>query len=183
MAAAGSLGLGCASRAPSSAAVAESSGRTVQAPLRFGWLSSQRASGPLPSGVALGSRTAGRVLLFFEFAALGEPRSLLRAELRLFTAGTPGHAVDIELSRAEAVRGELRAWSDQPRALYPRLAARLEAEQRPARLDVTELVRAETKPGEALRVLLRAEPSAAEAVLVETGTASGMAPTLEAYWQ
>ena len=79
------------------------------------------------------------------------------------------------------MRGELAAWSDQPRARYPRLSTRLTSGASPVRLDVTELVRAESKPGEPLRLLLRAEPEASEPLLIETGAAGGAAPRLEAY--
>jgi hypothetical protein len=53
----------------------------------------------------------------------------------------------------------------------------------PTRLDVTELLRAERKPNEPVRLLLRAEPGAGEPLLVATGAAGGAAPRLEAYWE
>jgi hypothetical protein len=167
--------LGCVASAPPRRVVAEGARRSVLAPRRFGWLSSRETTGALPSAIALGGAPSGRVLLFFEFDGLGESRDLLRAELLLYTGGAPGQGIDIELSRAEAPRGELRAWADQPRALYPRLPARLESAAQPARLDVTELSRADTTPSVPLRVLLRAEPRG--------GEAGGAAPVLEAYWQ
>ena len=52
----------------------------------------------------------------------------------------------------------------------------------PPRLDIDDRG-AEAKPGEPLRLLLRAEPGAAEPVLVSTGAAGGAAPRLEAYWE
>ena len=174
--------LACGGRPPS-AAVAEQSGRSVQVPLRLGWVSSERASGVLPSAIALGGKASGRVLMYFEFAAQTETRRLVRADLVLDASGAPGQSLAIELSRAEAAGAELRAWSDQPRARYPRSSARLASGTAPSRLDVTELLRAETKPGEPLRLLLRAEPDEGEPVLVATGAAGGNAPRLEAYWE
>jgi hypothetical protein len=174
----------CGSRPPQATPVGESAARRVLSPLRFGWLSSRQSSDALPSAIALGAETSGRVLLFFEFEELNEPRRLLRAELRLHTDGVPGQALDVELSRSEGARAELRDWSDQPQALYPRVSGRLSTDASPARLDVTELVRAQTKPGVPLRILLRAEPSSgAEPLLVRTGAAGGAAPELEAYWE
>jgi hypothetical protein len=149
----------------------------------LGWVSSEQPSGVLPSAIALGGKTSGRVLIYFEFAAQSEPRRLLRADLVLDASGAPGASLDVELSRAEAAGAELRAWSDQPRARYPRSSARLASGATPTRLDVTELLRVETKPGEPLRLLLRAEPGAGEPVLVATGAAGGAAPRLDAYWQ
>ncbi|MES1189106.1 MAG: hypothetical protein ABUL60_35145 [Myxococcales bacterium] len=178
------LGLaGCHRGKPSPSSVSEQSGRSVLLPQRLGWLSSERASGALPSAVALGGKASGRVLLYFEFAASPPGRRLLRAELVLTVSGAPGTSIGVELSRAEAVRGELLRWSDQPRARYPRLSAQLSSDGEPARLDVTELMRAESKPGEPLRLLLRAEPDAPEPLLIETGAAGGAAPRLQAYWE
>ena len=174
--------LGCGGGAQP-AAVAEHSGRSVLIPARLGWVSSERASGVLPSAIALGGKASGRVLMYFEFAAPSEPRRLLRAELVLDASGAPGESLEIELSRAEAANAELRSWADQPRARYPRLTARLASSSVPTRLDVTELLRAETKPGEPVRLLLRAEPGAGEPLLVATGAAGGAAPRLEAYWE
>jgi hypothetical protein len=51
------------------------------------------------------------------------------------------------------------------------------------RLDVTELVRAQSKPDEPLRLLLRAEPGDGAPVLMQTGAAGGVAPRLEQYWE
>lgn len=175
--------LGCATVRAPQATLTEQNARTVLEPSRLGWVSSERASGALPSAIALGGRASGRVLVYFEFAAQSSTRRLLRAELVLGASGVPGEAIDVELSRAEAARGELCTWSDQPGARYPRLAARISTQALPLRLDVTELLRAETKPGEPLRLLLRAEPGAGEPVLVETGAAGGVAPRLEAYWE
>jgi hypothetical protein len=163
--------------------VAESARRRVLAPRRFGWLSSRRDTGELPSAIALGAEPAGRVLLFFEFEDWNEASGLLRAELLLHTAGAPGQNIDVELSRAEAARGEMKGWADQPRALFPRRRAQLDSAAQPARLDVTELALAETKSGEPLRVLLSAEPRGAEPIFVQTGVAGGAAPLLEAYWK
>ena len=120
LAGASTIWLGCASSAPASGVVAESARRRVLAPRRFGWLSSRRDTGELPSAIALGAEPAGRVLLFFEFEDWNEASGLLRAELLLHTAGAPGQNIDVELSRAEAARGEMKGWADQPRALFPR---------------------------------------------------------------
>jgi hypothetical protein len=177
----GALSCGPARSAPIS--LAEQNGRSVLSLTRLGWVSSEWPSSALPSAVAVGGKTSGRVLLYFEFAAPGESRRLLRAELVLTASGAPGESIDVELSRADAVRGELRSWADQPRARYPRLSTLLSSDNTPARLDVSELLRSETKPGEPVRLLLRAEPSAAEPLLIETGAAGGAAPRLEAYWE
>jgi hypothetical protein len=163
--------------------VAEQNGRSVLMPVRLGWVSSERPSGALPSAVALGGKASGRVLMYFEFAPQSPGPRLLRAELVLSASGAPGESIAVELSRAEAVPGELLRWSDQPRARYPRLASRLTSGSVPLRLDVTELLRAETRPGEPVRLLLRAEPDAAEPLLVETGAAGGAAPRLESYFE
>ena len=175
--------LGCGSASPPPSAVTEQSARTLLLPARFAWVSSERSSGTLPSAIALGGKASGRVLLYFEFAELTESRRLLRAELLLNASGAPGDAVDVELSRSEAAHGELRAWSDQPQALAPRLAGRLIAQSSVQRLDVTELLRAQHKPGEPLRLLLHAEPGRDEPVLLETGAAGGAQPRLEVYWE
>jgi hypothetical protein len=174
---------GCGPARSAPVGVVEQNGRSVLLPARLGWVSSERSSGALPSAVAVGGKTSGRVILYFEFALPSESRRLLRAELVLMASGAPGEVIDVELSRADAARGELRSWSDQPRARYPRLSARLASDNVPARLDVTELLRAETKPGEPVHLLLRAEPIAAEPLLIETGAAGGAAPRLEAYWE
>lgn len=174
--------LACAGRPPS-ATVGEQSGRSVVLPARLGWVSSEQASGVLPSAIALGGKASGRVLMYFEFAPNSEPRRLLRADLVLTAWGAPGESLEVELSRAEAAGAELKSWADQPRARYPRLTARLASRGTPTRLDVTELVRAETKPGEPLRLLLRAEPGPGEPWLVATGAAGGAVPRLEAYWE
>ena len=177
------LPLACSASPAPATTVVEQSGRSVLLPARLGWVSSEQASCVLPSALALGGRASGRVLMYFEFGAQAEPRRLLRAELVLEASGAPGASLEVELSRAEAARGELCAWADQPQARYPRLTARLSSGSAPTRLDVTELVRAERKPGEALRLLLRAEPGAGEPLLVATGAAGGAAPRLEAYWE
>jgi hypothetical protein len=163
--------------------VSEQSSRSVFLPVRLGWVSSERESGELPSAVALGGKASGRVLWYFEFPAPPPGRHVLRAQLVLGVSGPPGSSVGVELSRAEAARGELRRWSDQPRPRYPRLSATLSSASAPARLDVTEIVRAETKPGEPLRLILRAEPDARESLLLETGATGGAAPRLEVYWE
>ena len=177
--------LGCGSRSSVGGLVAASAERRVLAPTRFGWVSSRQASGPLPSAIALGGEASGSVALFLEFEELSQPR-LLRAVLRLDTAGPPGGDADVKVSRAEAAHAELRAWSDQPRALDPWLSARLSTDASPARIDVTELARAANQPGEPagpLRLLLWAEPSRVEPVLVQTGAAGGTGPRLEVYWE
>lgn len=175
--------LGCAGARAPSGEVGELQGRTVATPERLGWVSSEQPSGALPSAIALGGKASGRVLVYFEFAAPGETRRLARAALLLATSGAPGAFIDVELSRAELPSAALRSWADQPRARYPRLTARLPGDAESVRLDVTDLMRAEAKPGEPLRLLLRAEPGDAEPVLVSTGAAGGAAPRLEAYWE
>ena len=180
----GPLGLlGCASARAPSGEVGELQGRTVVTPQRLGWVSSEQPSGALPSAIPLGGKASGRVLVYFEFAAPTEARRLHRAALLLSTSGAPGESIEVELSRAEPPSAELQSWADQPRARYPRLKAQLPGGAASLRLDVTELVRAEAKPGEPLRLLLRAEPGEAEPVLVATGAAGGAAPRLEAYWE
>ncbi|RYZ05314.1 MAG: hypothetical protein EOO73_20020 [Myxococcales bacterium] len=176
--------LGCGPRsAPTELRVAEQNARRVVEPSRFGWASSERRSDELPSAIALGGAGSGRVLLFFEFPELSEPRRLLRAELLLATTGTPGDSVPVELSRAAELAGELHRWSEQPQSAYPRVSARLVSEGAPARLDVTELARARSKPEEPLRVLLLAEPGDGAPVLVRTGAEGGLGPRLESYWE
>lgn len=175
--------LSCGPTRAAPASLAEQNGRSVRLPTRLGWVSSERPSGALPSAVALGGKASGRVLMYFEFAAQSPGRRLLRAELVLGASGAPGESIAVEVSRAEAVSGELRGWSEQPRARFPRISTRLSSDNLPVRLDVTELLRAEAKPGEPVRLLLRAEPDAAEPLLIETGAAGGAAPRLEAYWE
>jgi hypothetical protein len=174
---------GCVAPATPLGSVSEQSARTLLLPTRFGWLSSKEPSLALPSAIALGGKACGRVLLYFEFAELAESRRLLRAELLLNTSGAPGDGVDVELSRSDAAHAELRAWSDQPQALEPRMAARLGAESSVQRLDVTEILRAQREPGQPLRLLLHAEPVWDEPVLLETGAAGGVQPRLEIYWE
>jgi hypothetical protein len=173
---------GCGARAPASVALSELNGRSVLEPTRFGVLSSVRDTSELPSSVALGAKASGRMLLYFEFPQPEETRKLLRAQLLLSPTDGSGD-VDVELSRADAAGAELRAWSDQPRALYPRLAARLGRHAGPERLDVTEILLARAKRGEPLRLLLRAEPGDGEGISIATGAAGGEAPRLELYWQ
>jgi hypothetical protein len=174
---------GCAGEPPPAAVFSEQDVRSVVQPLRFGWLSSERETGSLPSAIVLGAKTSGRVLLYLEFPDVDQSRRLLRAELLLSPRGKAGERVPIELSRAEAARGELRLWSDQPRALYPRIPAHVAVQAWPERVDVTEILRAHAKRREPLRLLLRAEPGEGEGVLIATGVAGGDAPRLEIYWQ
>lgn len=177
------LALGCAPRgAPTQLLVAEQDARRVILPSTFGWASSETSSEDLPGSIALGGGASGRVLLYFEFPNVDEPRRLLRAELLLETSGTRGDSVPVELSRAEPLSGKLQSWSGQPRAVYPRLSTRLVGDSNPARLDLTEIARARTRAEEPVRVMLRAEPGAGAPVLVRTGAAGGLGPRLEAYW-
>lgn len=181
---ASTLSAGCGGRAAEAPLLGEAHGRSVSSPLRLRWLSSQRETGDLPSAIPLGGRSAGRVLVYLEFPEPEPGRSLLDAQLLLTSfAGVGSQAVDVELSRATVARPELRSWSDQPRALYPRLAARVLPQAWPARIDVTELVRAPRKPGEPLRLLLRAEPTDGESLLLATGASSGDAPQLDLYYR
>jgi hypothetical protein len=174
--------VGCGAPPPASVGLSELTGRSVLAPIRFGVLSSVRETAALPSSVALGAKSSGRMLLYFEFSLPEETRKLLRAQLLLSPTGGSAD-VDVEVSRADAAGVELRAWSDQPRALYPRLAARLGRQAGLERLDVTEILRAHSKRGEPLRLLLRAEPGDGEGISIATGAAGGEAPRLELYWQ
>jgi hypothetical protein len=155
----------------------------VLGPVRFGWLSSEHETGSLPSAIALGAKTAGRVLVYLEFPELEAARRVLRADLLLSPAAAAFGRVPIELSRAEAARSELRKWSDQPKALYPRVTAHVTARAWPERLDVTEILRAQARRQEPLRLLLRAEPGEGEGVLIATGASGGEPPRLEIYWQ
>lgn len=171
------------SRAPAPLALSELSARSVTRPSQLGWVSSQQASGELPSALSLGGKASGRVLVYLEFPPETEPRRLLRAQLLLGTLPGVTEPIVVEVSRAEPARGALKQWADQPRARYPRLSAQLAPGAAPWRLDVTELVRAQTKPDEPLRILLRAEPGEGAPVLLETGAAGGSAPRLEQYWE
>jgi len=174
---------GCGGSAQPDSAIPEQSARSVLFPARLGWLSSEGPSGTLPSAVALGGKASGRVLLYLEFVRPQEPRKLLRADLLLETSGAPSAGIDVELSRSEPARGALSSWSEQPVSLYPRKSVRLAAGEGPTRLDVTELLRASSKPEEPLRMLLRAEPGEGAPVWVATGAASGAAPRLDTYWE
>ena len=175
--------LGCGSAPAPVSVFSEQDARLVLEPLRFGWLSSERETGALPSAIALGAKTSGRVLLYLEFPELSEQRKLLRAQL-LLSAGEGGSdRVAIEVSRAAPARAELRTWADQPRALYPRVPAQVSAHAWPERVDVTEILRAAPERGEPLRLLLRAEPGEGEGVLLATGAFGGSAPRLELYFQ
>jgi hypothetical protein len=173
---------GCAPATTTSATFSELNGRTVHEPTRFGVLSSERETSALPSAVWLGAKTSGRVLLYFEFPEPDQTRKLLRAQLLLNSSAAAGE-VEVEVSRSEAARGELRAWSDQPGALYPRVSARLGGHAGAERVDVTQILQARARRGEPLRLLLRAEPGDGEGVLIATGASGGEAPRLELYWQ
>jgi len=178
------FGLGSCAAAPApSATLTEEQGRSVVWPTQLGWVSSARNSGELPGAIAVGGKASGRVLVYLEFPAPRPGVRPLRADLRLMVSGAPGEAITVELARSEAARGELRRWSDQPRARYPRRSLQLSSDDGPARLDVTELLRAERKPDEPVRLLLRAEPDAPEPLSIETGAAGGAAPRLEIYWE
>src|SRR6186713_2615777 len=93
--------LGCASAPPGPPMVSEQSARKVLPLSRFGWLSSDESSKALPSAIALGGKSRGRRLLYFEFAELDASRPLVRAELLLVTDGAPGDSIEVELSRSE----------------------------------------------------------------------------------
>jgi hypothetical protein len=178
----GSLALGCSGAPPPVAVFSEHDARTVLEPVRFGWLSSERDTGALPSAIALGAKSSGHMLVYLEFAEVEVAGRLLRAELVLSPTAAAFGRVPIELSRAEAARRELRKWSDQPKALKPRIAAHVTAQAWPQRLDVTAIVRAQARK-EPLRLLLRAEPGEGEGVLIATGASGGEAPRLVIYWQ
>ncbi len=171
------------SRAAAPVALSELSARSVTQPSELGWVSSKERSGELPSALALGGKASGRVLVYLEFPPESEHRRLLRAQLLLGTLPGGAGTIDVEVSRAEPARGTLKQWSDQPRAKYPRLSAQLAPGAVPLRVDVTELVRSQTKLDEPLRILLRAEPGEGAPVLLETGAAGGLAPRLEQYWE
>jgi hypothetical protein len=161
----------------------EQDARVVLEPQRFGWLSSAHETGALPSAIALGAKTSGRLLLYFEFPEVTEQRQLLRAQLLLDPQGGSSERVTVEVSRAAEAGAELRSWSDQPRALYPRVSAELAGQAFTQRLDVTEILRVPPSRGEPLRLLLRAEPGAGEGMLIATGAAGGAPPRLELYFQ
>jgi hypothetical protein len=161
----------------------EQDARLVLEPQRFGWLSSARETGALPSAIALGAKTSGRLLLYFEFPELTEQRKLLRAQLLMDAQGGDSARVAVELSRATQAGAELRSWSHQPRSLYPRVSAELLGHAFTQRLDVTEIVRVPPKRGEPLRLLLRAEPGEGAGVLIATGASGGELPRLELYFQ
>jgi hypothetical protein len=174
---------GCSGAPAPTAVFSEQDARSVSEPLRFGWLSSERETGSLPSAIALGGKKSGRVLVYLEFPEPESARRLLRADLLLRPSGAAGGRVPIELSRAEAARSDLSQWSDQPKALYPRLSAQLSVRPWPERVDVTEILRAHAGRREPLRLLLRAEPGDGEGVLLATGASGGEPPRLEIYWQ
>jgi hypothetical protein len=180
---AGGAVLGCSAQPPPALVFTEQDGRSVLEPVQFGWLSSEHETGGLPSAIALGAKTSGRVLVYLEFPELEPSRRLLRAELLLSPSGAAFGRVPIELSRTEAPSGKLRRWSDQPRALYPRIAAHVSARSWPERLDVTEILQAQARRKEPPRLLVRAEPGEGEGVLIATGVSGGDAPRLEIYWQ
>jgi hypothetical protein len=162
--------------------VPEQSQRTLLAPMRLGWVSSEQSSDQLPSAIALGGPASGRVVIYMEFPEPEPGRTLVRAELWLGLASTATVPIEVEISRAERPERPLRKWSDQPQARYPRLAAELGA-RRSERLDVSDLVNAPRKAGEPLTVLLRSEPDGPAEVLLETGASSGRAPRLDLYWE
>jgi hypothetical protein len=178
----GAAAVGCRPGATPSASLSELNGRSVHEPTRFGVLSSERETSALPSAVSLGAKTSGRVLLYFEFPEPEETRKLLRALLLLNSTGA-AERIEIEVSRSETARGELRSWSDQPRALYPRLSSQLGRHAGPERVDVTRILEARSKRGEPLCILLLAEPGDGEGVLIATGASGGETPRLELYWQ
>ena len=177
------LAAGCGAAPAPVSVFSEQDARLVLEPQRFGWLSSERETGALPSAIAVGAKTSGRLVLYFEFPELTEQRKLLRAQLLLDPTQSQGERVPVELSRAAAPGAELRRWSDQPRALYPRVAGELAAQAFPLRLDVTDILRVQGERGEPLRLLLRAEPGDGEGVLIATGASGGELPRLELYFQ
>lgn len=173
----------CAAEATPPPLLSEQDQRTVLEPSRLGWLSSEQETSTLPSAIALGARSSGRVLVYLEFPS-PEPRGhLLRAELLLFPSAAWGNSVPIEVSRSDAAPNQLAGWSQQPRVLSPRLAAEVSPGVWPERVDVTELVRAHGRDRDALRLLLRAEPGDGEGVPIATGAAGGSTPRLEVYWR
>jgi hypothetical protein len=175
--------LGCAASPAAPQGLPERSSRVVLVPQRFGWVTSAGESGALPSAIALGGKASGRVLVYLEFAEPERGRKLLRAELWLGLTRRLAEPIQIELSRADAAGEKLTTWSEQPHARYPRIAAELGGAETPSLLDVSELLRAPAKTGEPLRILLRAEPDAAEPALLETGAFGGRSPRLELYWE
>jgi hypothetical protein len=179
----GSVLLGCVGERAGATAPSELSGRSVLSPSRVGVLTSRADTLALPRTVALGASAAGRALLYLEFQRPEAPGQLLRASLLLSAERALGPGVEIEVSRADAPGGELRRWSDRPRALQPRSVALLEPEHGVTRLDVTELLREPSERGEPLRLMLGADPREGEGVSIATGVAGGRAPRLELYWQ
>jgi hypothetical protein len=173
----------CAGEPPPVTVFSERDARSVLEPRRFGWLSSERETGALPSAVALGTRASGCVLLYLEFPELQPGRRLLRAELLLSSSGVTGDRVEIELSRSAEATGPLRLWSERPRKLYPSISAQVLVRAWPQRLDVTEILRVHDPSHGPLRLLVRAEPGEGAGVLIATGASGGVAPRLELYWQ
>lgn len=179
----GALPAGC-SPAPAPVTIfSEQDARLVLEPLRFGWLSSARETGALPSAIAVGGKTSGRLLLYWEFPELTETRKLLRAQLLLDPQGVGSERVEVEVSRAAEAGERLRRWSDRPRALNPRVSAELAAQAFTQRVDVTEILRAPPQRGQPLRLLLHAGPGEGEGVLIATGASGGQLPRLELYFQ
>jgi hypothetical protein len=180
----GCLLLACARGLPPPRFFSEQHERSVLKPVRFEWLSSERETSVLPSAIALGAKPLGRVLVYLEFAELQAAGRVLRAELLLSPTADAFGSVPVDLSRVEAVSGELRGWGDRPKPLSPRSAALVTARAGPQRLDVTEIVRAQARKQGPLRLLLRADPTDdGEGVLIVTGASGGGAPRLEIYWQ
>jgi hypothetical protein len=176
------IGASCGGPAATGAGLTELNGRSVLEPARFGVLSSKGETTALPSSVSLGAKTSGRALVYLEFPEPDQSRRLVRAQL-LLSSSLPAGPVPVEVSRAEPARGALIAWSDQPRALYPRLAVELGGDAGLQRIDVTEILNARSKPGQPLCLLVRAEPAEGEGVLIATGAAGGDPPRLELYWE
>lgn len=182
---------GCTGQSAAQPSFGEQAARELLVPTRFAWLSSERETAGLPSAIALGAQGGGRTLLYFEFPAPKQQRPLSQALLLLRPVGVSSAPVPVELWRADAARAELRAWGEQPRALYPRVTAKLGpggpesllAEAPLLRVDVTSIVRAAASPSEPLRLLLRAEPGDGEGVLIATGAFGAEAPRLELYFE
>jgi hypothetical protein len=176
------LSASCGGPAATSARLSELNGRSVLEPARFGVLSSKRETTTLPSSISLGAKTSGRALVYLEFPEPDQSRRLVRAQL-LLSSSAPAGPVPVEVSRSAPARGKLVVWSDQPRALYPRLSVELGGHAGLQRIDVTEILRARSRPGEPLCLLVRAEPAEGEGVLIATGAAGGDPPRLELYWE
>lgn len=172
----------CAGGTTAPAPVSVQQGRTLLEPARLEVVGGARDSAQVPSAVSLGGPASGTVLLYLEFPRPSEQRRLARADLVLDLSGAPGSSIEVELSSSESSTESSWAFAEPRRAVGPRTSARLSVSGVPVRLDVREIVLAQSEAAR-LCLLLRAEPTAPEPVLVATGASGGTAPRLDLYWQ